>query len=135
MSNANSPHRLVERKRIGRGEKEMDEKESGNTLILETIPKEVEEEEDDPKDTTPLSHRTRVVVAVTKERRKSLTPSSPVTQDQPIQVDDVIEEEGWNELIIGSRSNMFSISNFEWMPMGTHLEGHIQDTPRKEDEM
>jgi hypothetical protein len=62
--------------------------------IPETIPKGLEEEEEDPEDTIPLSQRTRVAVVAVEERKKSLTPPSLTTQDEPIQVYDVTEEEG-----------------------------------------
>ena len=50
-------------------------------VVTPPIPKNilegVEEEEEDPKDTLPLSQRIRVTVVEIEERRKSLTSPSP----------------------------------------------------------
>ena len=58
--------------------------------ITENVPKAVEEKaEEDLKDTIPLNQRTRAARAATKERRKSQSPPSSTTQENPVRVEEL----------------------------------------------
>ncbi len=52
------------------------------------VRREMEEMEEDPEDTIPLSQRTRVARVAVEEQRKGQSPPSPMTQDHLIQLDD-----------------------------------------------
>ena len=80
-----------------------------------------------------MSKRTRVEKVMGEEKRKSLTLAPPSTQDQTIQINDVIDQEGWIESTMRSGSDTFSLLVFDLMSVGTQSkEGQIWDTPDKE---
>ena len=51
--------------------------------------------EEDPEDTIPLSQKTRVTRVVDREKRKSQSSLSPMTEEYPIQVEKMVEEEAY----------------------------------------
>ena len=89
--------------------------------------------EEDLEDMIPLSQRTRVAKVAIEERRKSQSPPSPITQEHPIQVEELIEGEAYDELAKEAKNDEFRIEQFDFMLMGTTLKGgKIWDIPRKE---
>ena len=87
--------------------------------------------EEDYEDTIPLSQRTKVARAKAKEKRKSQSPPSPTIKEHPVQVEDLEEEEAQDELAAKELGNdEFKIEHFDFMLVGTTLEGNIIIDPK-----
>ena len=60
-----------------------------------------------------------------EDQRKSQSPPSPMIEEHPIKVEELTEEESYVEHVAEEPSNdEFRIEQFDFMPMGTTLEGN-----------
>ena len=81
--------------------------------------------EEETEDTIPLSQRTKVPRVVVGKKRKIQIPPSPMIEEHPIQVEDLVEEEAYVEHVAEELGNdEFHIEKFDFMPVGTTLEGN-----------
>ena len=79
--------------------------------------------EEDLEDIIPLSQRTRVARVATEEHKKSQIPPSCTTQENLVQVEELVEGEAYVKLVVEVPGNeKFRIEQFDFMLVGTTLE-------------
>ena len=100
--------------------------------LPKTIPKvKVEEEDMEQIEYVFLSQRTHLARDMEQERRRSSTIMPPSTPKEIIQViTSEDEKKQWIVDMEGQETNVFDLSNFNFMPINTEMVGeNIYDTP------